>query len=350
MNYASHPIFSRLYSPYRLAPLQTPPSSETMANETVAQDVQSEPINQSSIVIEPAVIIDLPNFPGARYTNVNQVTHSEQGPTTQTPDSEKTAQSQGTTQDSKTSENQGAESSQNTDQFAKRGLDGKPLSKGEVMLITKLRSRDEEVRAHETAHVAAGAGLTSMPTYAYQVGPDGKRYAVGGSVNIDTTPEDSPEATIAKAEKIQRAALAPANPSSQDRVVAAKAKQMLTKARMELAEKRKKEMEEAGTNNPSQSITNQRKNVKDQITTASSSRLSPKATTQGSRTSFSQTGVQSTVEGSSTPISATRIGPTQSTQGSRTNFTFSGNSNTILNSPTFDAKLFPSLLAQSDKP
>jgi len=52
------------------------------------------------------------------------------------------------------------------------------------------------------------------------IGPDGKKYAVGGHVNIDTgaIPND-PEATIRKAKAIRSAALAPANPSSQDRSV-----------------------------------------------------------------------------------------------------------------------------------
>ena len=44
-------------------------------------------------------------------------------------------------------------------------------------------------RAHEMAHLAAAGGLATGPYYEYQQGPDSKQYAVGGHVNIDTSPE-----------------------------------------------------------------------------------------------------------------------------------------------------------------
>jgi len=102
--------------------------------------------------------------------------------------------------------------------------------------LNELRARDREVRAHEMAHVAAGAGLiTGGPTYEYQKGPDNRLYAVGGEVQIDTSdvPGD-PEATLEKALQIQRAALAPAEPSAQDRAVAMSAATMAAEARAEL--------------------------------------------------------------------------------------------------------------------
>ena len=99
--------------------------------------------------------------------------------------------------------------------------------------LDRLRERDRRVRAHEQAHVAAAGGLyRGGPTYQFEVGPDGKRYAVGGSVKIDTSgvPGD-PEATARKAQQIRRAALAPMDPSSQDRRVAAEAGSMEREAR-----------------------------------------------------------------------------------------------------------------------
>ena len=55
-----------------------------------------------------------------------------------------------------------------------------------------------------------------------KLGPDGNRYAIGGEVSIDVAPVDGdPEATIAKMEIVKAAALAPAEPSAQDRKVAA---------------------------------------------------------------------------------------------------------------------------------
>ncbi len=61
------------------------------------------------------------------------------------------------------------------------------------------------------AHVAAGGGVVrSSPNYDYRVRPDGKRYAVGGHVDIDTGSEREPEATIRKMQQVKRSALAPA--------------------------------------------------------------------------------------------------------------------------------------------
>lgn len=56
---------------------------------------------------------------------------------------------------------------------------------------------------------------------------------MGGEVSIDTSPESDPEDTIRKAQMIRQAALAPAEPSGQDRRAAAAAAQMAMKARQE---------------------------------------------------------------------------------------------------------------------
>lgn len=117
-----------------------------------------------------------------------------------------------------------------------KGRDGEPLDDGEVRQVEQLKARDIEVRKHEEAHkAAAGELFMGGPNYTYQQGPDGMRYAVGGSVQIDTSPGSTPEETIRKAAKIRAAALAPAEPSSTDRSVAAKASRMEAEARAELA-------------------------------------------------------------------------------------------------------------------
>lgn len=97
--------------------------------------------------------------------------------------------------------------------------------------------------------MAASGGLLINPaSYTYQAGPDGNRYAVGGEVTIDTSPvSGNPEATIQKALQIQTAALAPADPSVQDRAVAASALQMAMAARMELAQQGEESTEGEGS-------------------------------------------------------------------------------------------------------
>lgn len=112
------------------------------------------------------------------------------------------------------------------------------LTEEERREVEKLKQRDAEVRRHEAAHkAAAGKYAKGGPTFEYETGPDGKQYAVGGEVQIDTSEvSGDPQATIQKMQQIQRAANAPAEPSSQDRRVAAQAARAEAKARAELAE------------------------------------------------------------------------------------------------------------------
>lgn len=102
--------------------------------------------------------------------------------------------------------------------------------------IQELAARDREVRNHERAHAAVGGQYAGAPRYQFERGPDGINYAVGGEVSISTGGvSGDPQATIEKAQLVRRAALAPAEPSSQDRKVAAQASQMEAEARVELA-------------------------------------------------------------------------------------------------------------------
>ena len=110
------------------------------------------------------------------------------------------------------------------------------LTPEEQQEVQKLRRIDQKVRQHEAAHSAAGAGLTGGASYEYVRGPDGRQYAVSGEVKIDVSPAQTPEQTIEKAKRIQAAALAPADPSAQDRAVAAQAAQMAAKAQAELSQ------------------------------------------------------------------------------------------------------------------
>ncbi len=125
---------------------------------------------------------------------------------------------------------------------------GRPVDQGELSTsdkkaLERLKAEDTATRAHERAHLAA-AGIYARggANYRYEVGPDGKLYAVGGEVRISTSkvPND-PDATIHKAQTVRRAALAPADPSTQDRMVAALASRMEAEARMEKNRKRTEE-------------------------------------------------------------------------------------------------------------
>ena len=102
--------------------------------------------------------------------------------------------------------------------------------------VQELAARDTQVRTHERAHVAAAGGLANGGARLQMTrGPDGRQYATGGEVSIDVSPvAGDPRATIDKAEKIRRAALAPSEPSQADRAVAARATAMSNEARIEM--------------------------------------------------------------------------------------------------------------------
>lgn len=110
------------------------------------------------------------------------------------------------------------------------------LSEEELRTLTDLKARDREVRAHESAHQAVGGQYAGSISYVYERGPDGAQYAVGGEVSIDVSPvAGDPQATIEKMRVVRSAALAPAQPSGQDRAVAAEAMQQMLQAQSELA-------------------------------------------------------------------------------------------------------------------
>lgn len=102
--------------------------------------------------------------------------------------------------------------------------------------IEQLKARDQEVRTHEQAHAATGGQYAGSPQYEYTTGPDNKRYITGGEVSIDVSEAKNPEETLRKMEQVRAAALAPAEPSSQDLKVAAEASQKAVEARTDIAE------------------------------------------------------------------------------------------------------------------
>lgn len=103
--------------------------------------------------------------------------------------------------------------------------------------VEELKRIDERVRSHEASHAAAAGGLAQGTSFNMTTGPDGKQYATGGEVRIDISPvSGNPRATIAKMQVVRRAALAPMDPSGQDRAVAATAAATEAQARTELAE------------------------------------------------------------------------------------------------------------------
>ncbi len=174
-----------------------------LPNSDISADLQSEPTQRITTVTTP----DPVSSPGAPQ---DTITLSQEG---------LKRSRRGKEADKENDENQPPE------QSGKDGT-GSParLSPEEQQTVLKLKKRDLEVKTHEAAHLAnAGGYAAGGPSYTYQNGPDGRRYAIGGEVPIDVGKEKTPEQTLQKMRIVRRAAMAPANPSSADRSIAAAA-------------------------------------------------------------------------------------------------------------------------------
>ncbi len=120
--------------------------------------------------------------------------------------------------------------------------DARGLTEQEQKVVEQLKKRDREVRRHEQAHANSGGPYAGQPSFEYVTGPDGKQYAVAGHVSIDTgSVSGNPKATIRKMQTVKRAALAPMEPSSRDRAVAAAAEQAKREAKLELRQHKAEE-------------------------------------------------------------------------------------------------------------
>lgn len=109
------------------------------------------------------------------------------------------------------------------------------LSDAEKKEVEHLKKRDLEVKNHERAHAAIGGRFAGAPNYQYETGPNGIRYAIDGEVPIDLTEiANDPQATIDKMNQVYRAALAPLEPSSEDRSIASEAQRSISSAKAEL--------------------------------------------------------------------------------------------------------------------
>jgi len=109
--------------------------------------------------------------------------------------------------------------------------------------LDSLKARDSEVKAHEHAHATVGGQYAQSPSFKYEKGADGQRYATDGEVQIDVSAVGGdPLATINKMKQVYAAAMAPVDPSSADIRVAAEALQKMNEAKVMLAEERQKQI------------------------------------------------------------------------------------------------------------
>ena len=91
------------------------------------------------------------------------------------------------------------------------------LSAGEKGVVDRLRQRDQQVRQEEKAHAAVAGDLAGPISYSYRLGPDGRIYAVGGSVPLEAQNlSGDPREAERLGSRMAAAAHAATNPSGAD--------------------------------------------------------------------------------------------------------------------------------------
>lgn len=113
--------------------------------------------------------------------------------------------------------------------------DPNDLTAEEKKAVDRLRQRDGQVRQEEQAHAGTAGSAAGPINYIFATGPDGRQYAVGGSVSVRlSNPSGDPAQYAQAAAKLAAAANAATNPSAADLAAARKGYQAVSAA---LAEK-----------------------------------------------------------------------------------------------------------------
>jgi hypothetical protein len=119
------------------------------------------------------------------------------------------------------------------DYFDSETIAGKYDKNDYERVLEKFKSMDANVKAHEQTH-ASLTGTTAPIQYNYQMGPDGKMYATGGSVRLDTSIPSDPKAAMAKMDELKKSATSSGSDmSSADSSIAIQANLMKMKLQIQ---------------------------------------------------------------------------------------------------------------------
>ncbi len=213
-------------------PTVTNPATEALRREN----------HQREVITQPAAVSQSAAEKGVASERERAKSPAQQNEQVDFADIQKKAERQNSTiNDDQESEDQTSEqfanNKQQTENTEKSAVDTSEQETDPAVeqKIKELKLRDQEVRTHEQAHASVGGAATGSPSFTYEVGPDGKKYAVEGEVSVDVSVvNNDPRATIRKMQNVYKAALAPVNPSAQDRKVANSAARAIVEAQGEL--------------------------------------------------------------------------------------------------------------------
>lgn len=218
--------------PHLSIPTVLNPHTESLRRENLQREIITKPAPTNQSTAEKGVASDKERgrTPAQNSENIDFSSLRDKAEQANSSISEQTNDNEQTPDDSSHSNYQ-----QDTNQQDSSENSNELEAFAQEQKIKELKSRDREVRSHELAHASVGGATTGAPSYSFEQGPDGKKYAVEGEVSVDlSSVKGDPRATITKMQKVHAAALAPANPSVQDTRVAASAAQIILQAQSEL--------------------------------------------------------------------------------------------------------------------
>ena len=189
------------------------PRQSGVANGSTATDSAQTPGNSGGSGAAPPTVLPISNQQGIQISSGSNQEFVPYGP-----DGRRAAAGHPSASSAKTPKQAGG---------------GTQSDPGTEQIVEHLRATEEKVKAHEAAHKAAGGTLTGPVSYTYTRGPDGKSYISGGEVQINISSGDTPRETAARMQQVIQAALAPVDPSPQDRSVAARASSIEAQAHQE---------------------------------------------------------------------------------------------------------------------
>ena len=257
------------------------PHTETLRRENNQREVITQPAALAQSAAEKGVSTDKERgkTPAQNSENIDFISLKEKAELANNTLSEKNNEKNNEQKQEPNQEHNDEQSTQHTDEQhdSENNNDSDPIDEfQQAREISKLKQRDQEVRSHELAHAAVGGAHTGSPSYSFETGPDGKKYAVEGEVSIDLSSiAGDPKATIAKMQKVHAAALAPANPSVQDTRVAATAAQIILQAQSEILQQQGVEFDTRASENapyvkPNQTLANDEQSLQNDHITAQS--------------------------------------------------------------------------------
>lgn len=222
-------------------------TANVKANAIQPQTVYQPTNSQQTTPFQPVVFTDVTTEQSTQNRFISTVDRQNETPASEQPtfsNSASTTDTDETSEDAAVEQAVNAQAQQDTE-VAKEQINKQieqkqqQIEQAEAQQISELSKRDIEVKTHEQAHAAVGGSFAQSPSYEYEKGPDGRRYAVDGEVSIDVAPiSGDPQATISKMQKVYAAAMAPVQPSMADIRVAAQAVQYMNEAKQALVVER----------------------------------------------------------------------------------------------------------------